>query len=295
MLRAVKGYNDLSEGLRKKLNEERTLVGKYARYKFYIARKNPDGQHKPGEEYIYPALYTLTPVTFSIVEDRVPKQIGLYDGYEVHNDEQEVRFRRVNLRDRDEGILTLDMSVPEHVEVFEYLELHPKNENGFFRDKNIPAMFCRTDELKEAKQRLRTKELRGQAMVVATRMNEQEVRNFAAAMNWNELEDHEILKDRMIEIADKDPEFFRKFVDDPANEYRATVRRAIDANIISWIPLESKFTWTSNGSVIAVLDRQGAAKFLEGMAEWLITSKNGPETYKKLKTLLSGKEVVHKE
>lgn len=295
MLRAIKGYNDLSESLRNKLNEERKLVGKVVKYKFYIARKNPDGQHKQGEEYLFPALYTLTPVTYTIMEDRLPKQIGLYDGYEVHNEEQEARFRRVTLKERDEGILTLDMTAPEHIEMFEYLELHPKNENGFFRDKNIPAMFCRTDELKEAKQRLRTKELRGQAIMVATRMTEQEVRNFAAAMNWNELEDYEILKDRVIELADKDAEFFRKFVDDPVNEYRATVRRAMDANIISWVPLESKFTWTSNGSVIAVLDRNSASKFLEGMAEWLVTAKNGAETYKKLRGLLAGKEVAHKE
>lgn len=291
MLPTINGWNEISTILRKKLEDERDQVGKIAKYKFYIAKKNPDGQHKPGEEYVYPSTYTLSPVTFQITEagDRKPKRIGLYDGSETHDDKEEFKFRRVTLRERDEGLLALDLSVPEHAEVFEYLELHPKNENGFFRDKNIPAMFCRIDELKEAKQRVRIKELRGQAIMVATRLGEQEVRNFAAAMNWNELEDYEILKDKMIEIADKDPEFFRKFVDDPSTEYKATVRRAIDASIITWAPVESKFTWTSNNSVIAVLDRNSAANYIDGMADWLMTSKNGPETYKKIKSFLTGK------
>lgn len=291
MLPNTKGYNDLPATMRKKLDEERTVVGKIAKYKFYVAKRNPDGQHKPGEEHIYPAIYTLTPVTFQITDGDSRKQckIGMYDGYELHNDVEDARFKRIIIKERDEGILTLDMSVPEHIEMFEYLELHPKNENGFFRDKNIPAMFCRVDELKEAKQRLRTKELRGQTIMVATRMSEQEVRNFAAAMNWNELEDFEILKDKMIEIADKDPEFFRKFVDDPGTEYKAVIRRAIDANIITWTPLESKFSWTSNGGTIAILDRNSADKNIEGMSDWLMTSKNGPETFKKIKTLITGK------
>jgi hypothetical protein len=286
MLSISKGYNEISVALQKKLDDERVAVGKLAKYKFYIARKNPDGEHKPGEEYLFPALYTLTPVTFSILEeDRKERSIGLYQGTEKHNDDEEIKFGRVTLLERNEGILNLDLSVPEHM----HLELHPKNENGFFRDKNIPAMFCRVDELKEAKQRLRSKELRGQAIMVATKMGEGEVRNFAAAMNWNELEDFEILKDRMIEIADKDPEFFRKFVDDPAIEYKAIIRRAIDANVINWIPVEAKFIWSSNGSTIAMIDRSSVDKYLDGFSDWLMTAKNGLEVYKKIRTLLTGK------
>lgn len=291
MLPIYKELNKFSPELRKKLNDEATAVGKVAKYKFYIARKNPDPQHQPGEEYLYPAIYTLTPVTYDIADgaERQQIRVGLYAGIHREKDYEEMQFKRVVVISRDEGLLTLDLTITEHQQIFEYLEMHPKNENGFFRDKNIPALFCRIDELKEARQRLKKKELRGQTIMVATRMNEQEVRNFAAAMNWNELEDYEILKDRMIELADKDPEFFRKFVDDPAIEYKAIARRAIDANIISWHPVESKFTWTSNGAVIAVLDRNMAENNIEGLSDWIMTSKNGPEVFKKIKALLTGK------
>lgn len=294
MLPIYKELNNFSPELRKKLNDELTAVGKIAKYKFYIARKNPDPEHKPDEAYLYPTSYTLTPVTYEITDGMGKPQVrvGLYDGIFKDKDLEEIKFKRVSINARDEGLLTLDLRAAEHRQIFEYLEMHPKNENGLFRDKNIPALFCRIDELKEAKTRLLKKEMRGQTIMVASRMGEQEVRNFAAAMNWNELEDYEILKDKMIELADKDPEFFRQFVDDPAMEYRAIGRRAIDANIISWSPVECKFTWTANNSVLAVLDRTTAEKYIDGLADWLITSKNGPEVFKKIKALLSGKTVA---
>jgi len=291
MLPVHKDLNNISSDLRKKLNEELKAVGKIVKYKFYIAKKNPDPEHKPNEEYLYPALYTLTPVVFYIPDgdDRRQVRIGLFDTIVKNKDQDEEKFNRVALHNRDEGILTLDLTQREHQEIFEYLELHPKNENGFFRDKNIPAMFCRIDELKEAKQRVRTREMRGQAMMVATRLDEETTRSFAAAMNWNDLDDYEILKDKITTLADQDPEFFRKVIDDPSLEFKATVKRAIDANIVSWHPAEGKLTWTSNNGTICVLDRNSAEKYIESLGEWLMTSKNGPETFKKIKTLLSGK------
>jgi len=177
MLPVYKEVNKFWPELRKKLNEERQAVGKIAKYKFYIARKNPDPQHKPDEEYLFPAIYTLTPVTYDVTDGTTGAQIrvGLYDGIHRDKDFEEMRFKRVMVFNRDEGILALDLTTPEHQQIFEYLEMHPKNENGMFRDKNIPALFCRIDELKEAKTRLRKNEMRGQTIMVATRMGEAEL------------------------------------------------------------------------------------------------------------------------
>lgn len=293
MLPVVGELNKFTPDLRKKLNDEVKTVGKVVKYKFYIARKNPDGEHKPNEEYLYPSIYTLTPVVFWISdgEDRRQVKVGLYDTSIRIKDIEEQKFNRVILNSRDEGILTLDLEQREHQAIFEYLELHPKNENGFFRDKNIPAMFCRVDELKEARKSLKIKEQRGQAMMVATRMTEQEIRNFAAAMNWNELQDFDILKDKTVELADKDPEFFRKFIEDPLLEYKSLSRRAMDANILSWIPVESKFIWSSSGSLLCILDRSGAEDPVKGLGEWLMTAKNGQEAFKKIKSLLTVSKV----
>jgi len=292
MLQAIDRFNQLSTMMRERLNESRKNAGQFVKYKFYIGNRNPDGEKRAAGELIYPMTYTVSPVTYQIIDpgDNKLKMIGMTDGKQQYDGEKEGwHFRRVQVIERERGIKTLDLTIPEHIEQFEYLELHPKLEGGVFRDKHTPAMFARVDELKEAKTKLKTRELRSTALMVSTKMNEEEVRAFAAAMNWNEMDDLDILRDKMTHIADTDPEFFRKFVEDPKQEYKATTKRAIDANIISYVPTENKFIWASNGSTIAMMERADGVSYLEQMADWFMAHKNGQDTYKKIKSLITGK------
>lgn len=291
MLQQIKQYNKLSPELRARLNKEREIVGNTVKYKFYIAKKNPDGQRLADGEYLYPATYTLSPVTYNVLDpgDSTYKLIGLATGIVTYGEIEEVTLGRVALPERFQGILSLDLKYMEHLAMFEFLQMHPKFEGGMFRDKNIPAMFARVDDLKEAKTKLKQRELRSTALQFATRMQEKEVREFAAAMNWNELEDLDMLRDKLTELADKDPVFFQKFIDDPLLESKAVIRRALDANIIAWIPVENKFVWVSNGSTIAMLERGEGEEYMDKMAHWFRAHKNGDDVYKKMKQLLSGK------
>lgn len=291
MLQQIKQYNNLSPELRARINKDREIVGDTVKYKFYIAKKNPDGQRLAAGEYLYPAVYTLSPVTYNILDpgDKIYKLIGMATGITKYGEAEEVTMARVSVTERQAGILTLDLKTMEHAAAFEYLQMHPKFEGGMFRDKNIPAMFARVDDLKEARTKLKQRELRSTALQFATRMQEKDVRDFAAAMNWNELEDLDMLRDKLTDLADKDPVFFQKFIDDPLLESKAVVRRALDANIIAWIPVENKFVWVSNGTTIAMLERGEGDEYMDKMAHWFRAHKNGDEVYKKMKQLLSGK------
>lgn len=292
MLRSIDNFNNVSPQLRKTLTDLRASVGRRVKYKFYIAQKNPDGTRIAAPEFIYPALFSLTPTTYKIMDpgDQLFKDIGMTTGkVRYDNDYEELHFRRVAIPERDGGMRTLDLEKQEDIEEFEYLEMHPRLEGGLFRDKERPAMFVRVDDLKEAKTKLKGRELRVTALAVSMKMGEQEVRDFAAAMNWNELQDLDILRDKLTALAESDPEFFRKFVDDPKMESKAVVRRAVDANVINWIPVENKFVWSTNGTTIAVLDRSESGEYIEQMADWFMSHKNGMETYKKIKSMLSGK------
>lgn len=257
------------------------------KYKFAIAKRNPDQELKTGGEYLYPLRWALTPVTFYITDphDRLRKRIGLVDKLKEFGAPAD-GFRRVKLDEQFKGILTLDMEQMLDQDVFMYLELHPKFEGGDFRDKNEMAVFKRIDDVKEAKTSLTARENRANAMFGASQMSATELKDFACAMGWDESQDLSIVRNTVMELAENDPQWFKDFINNKSIEYRAVIKRSMDNNIIAWQPVENKFVWSSNGQTIAILDRCEDGKVLERMSDWIITSKNGQEVYTKLKGLL---------
>lgn len=281
-------YNNLSPQLREELEKKLKESGRYIKYKFSIARKNPDEERKTGGEYLYPLRWSLTPVVFIITDpyDKIRKRIGIIKQLKEHGAPSD-GFHRIVLDEQFRGVLTLDLENHEDQDKFMYLEMHPKYEGGIFRDQNEVSVFKRIDDVKEAKKSLTAREERANAMFVATQMTARQIADFACAMGWDEHEDISILRDRVTENAEKDPSWFRSFIDDKSIEYRAVVKRAMDSKIIAFQPVESKMIWVSNGQTIAILERCEGNKVLDRMSDWVITSKNGQEVYNKLKAMLT--------
>lgn len=280
-------YNNLSSKLRNDLEKRAREAGRYVKYKFSIAKRNPDTEMKTGGEYLYPLRWALTPVTYSITDphDGIRKRIGMVNRLKEYGAPDD-GFKRVFIDEQFKGVLTLDLEDMGDQDIFMFLEMHPKLEGGLFRDKNEIAIFKRIDDVKEAKTSLTSMENRANAMFVASQMSTSEIMDFACAMGWDEHEDITILKNRIMELADNDPEWFKNFIDNKSIAYRAVIKRAMDNNIIAWQPVENKFVWANNNQTIAILDRCEDGKVLERMSDWIVTSKNGQEVYTKLKGLL---------
>lgn len=285
-----KHYNHLSDQLRKELQDKATKAGRFVRYKFDIARKNPDGEQRTGGEFLYPILYTLTPATYDIVDpyDKKQKKIALVLRLKEFGADYD-HFGRVTISGGDQGKMLLDLNKPEDRDVFGFLEMHPKMSGGMFQEKNGRGIVSLIDEIKVADDSLKRRNLRIDAMYVAANMQLREIKDFAAAMGWNEHDEPVVLRDRITGLAELDPEFFRSFIDNKSIEYRATIQRAQDNDIIQFLPVESKFVWSSNQQAIAVLDRVEGHNILERMTDWIMTSKNGQEVFTKMKSILSKK------
>lgn len=280
-------YNNLSEQLRKDIEDKAAEAGRYIKYRFAIARKNPDPERRPENDYLYPQRWSLSPVTFDIIDpyDKKRKRIGLVTRLKEYGNPDD-GFRRVYIEEAWKGIFILDMNDKDDRDTFAYLELHPKLEGGKLRDMNMPPIFSRIDEVKQAKKSLGARENRANAMFAASQMTNNEIQDFACAMGWDEHQEIEIIRDKVLEIADKDDNFFKNFINNKSIEYRAVIKRAIDNNIIAFQPVESKFIWVTNGQTIAVLERCEGNQVLERMSDWIQVSKNGHEVYNKLKALL---------
>lgn len=295
MLLAQGKYNHLSPQLRKELEDRAAKLGRFIKYKFAIAKKNPDGEKRTGGEYLYPLLYTLTPVTYQIRDpyDLQLKTIGLVAQLKELG-AQDDGFHRLVVKEGWQGVYTLDMNKPDDRDMFAWLEMHPKLEGGKFRDENIGAVVTMIDDLADAKRMNTQRNLRIDAMFVASNFTIMQMRDFAAAMNWNEHDDPEILKNNIVALAEQDPEFFRDFVDNKKIEYRAVLKRAMDNNIIAYVPVESKVIWSSNRQTIAVLERVETNNLLDRLCDWVLTSKNGMDIYNRIRAMLSEKAAAKK-
>ena len=285
MLEQVGKINALSPKLRDELNRLQSEAGNSVKYRVMIEKNNPDPEKYNGNT-IFPKSYLLRPVTYDIVDphDKQRKKIGLVS---LLDDKGEAAgFKRIHLTSRQRGEIELDLTNPDHLDTFAWIEFNPGYENSPF--KKGKTIIKRVDRVKESKQRLSKHNVKADAMYYAAGMSDTEVKDFACAMGdgWNEHEDIDVLKDRIGLLAEETPDFFTVLVNDKTGiGYRATTKRAMDKGVILWIPVESKFVWGDTKQVLAVLERADGDAIAR-MADWLATSKNGKEVYEKLRKLI---------
>lgn len=290
-LEQVAHYNALSAKLRDEVSEKLRNYGKRVRYKFSLGRPNPDPMKYNGD-IVFPNSYTLDPCVFDIIDEYEEKgkprskKIALIDG--VDDKGIPNKFKKVKVLSLQRGILDLDLTegTDDWYKAM-YLELHPKLDGGKFQDKNRIAIFSRIDEIKSANDAKRERSARLKALSAAQDMTNKQVVNFADAMLWDSTEDIIILRNKVEELADTNPEFFNDLVAGKSLEYKATIKQAKDRNIIEFDPAEYKFIWSGNRQTITVLSPSGSKNEVEKFAEFLQTGGDKTEViYKKIKELL---------
>jgi len=292
MLQQVAHYNDLSPKFREELEAKILSFGKSVRYQFKISNINPDPEKYNGQ-IIWPQMWTLDPITFRVVDpyENRPgvsksKLIGMVK--DVNEKGIPTSFNRVRVHRRHEGKLKFDLESPDDQAYVMYLELHPKLIEGQFLDKGTKQVVLRIDEKKEAienRERRDKKRLAGNA---ARAMKPQEIKDFAAAMQWDENLEIDVLRDKVEDLADQTPDLFNDAIANNGVEYKSNIKRALDRGIIAFNPAEHKFLWVANQQVITSLEAGLDGKNeIERFAEWCMTNgTKGDQAYKKIKDLV---------
>ena|ERR1700743_1772577 len=257
MLDQVAHYNDLSPALRRKLEEKIASFGKKVSYRFNISHENPDPDKYNGK-VIWPSAYTLDPIVFDIVdseEKRESKSRAKKIGIVSKTDEKGIpeAFERIRVFGKDEGILVLDLEKPEDIQKAAILELHPKLEGGLYQDANRVPIVFRIDEQKEAKAKRESRNAKSKALQLASEMSDVEIKDFAAAMNWDERTDIEVLRDMVENEAENNPKMFNDLAESDKLSFRTITKKALTAKVISYDPMGGRILWASNQQVITVL------------------------------------------
>lgn len=292
MLQKTNKYNDLSEGLRKWLNKRIESFGERVRYKFDISNPNPDPERKGS--ILYPNAWTLDPVTFKIIDNDENdssksklKDIGIVT--KTDDKGNPIEFKRIRIFAADMGLLDLDLKNADDIEIAMCIELHPKLAGGKFADSAKRQLITRVDELAAAKTKRTERTDRVKALNVAQSMSDADLIQFADAMAWDSTEVPDILRDKVEELAEKNPKLFNDLVSSKAIEYQAIVKQAMNKKLISFDPAEYQFIWVGNNQPIASLPPTSDKNEIEKMGEWLQSADKGNETFKKLKSLIGTK------
>lgn len=291
MLEQVAHFNDLSPKLRDKLGKRIESFGEEVKYRFDISHENPDPLKESGK-IIWPSIYTLDPIVFTIIdkdEDRKDKSKSKRVGIVKETDEKGIpkSFTRVRCRGQHEGILTLDLTKPEDIEQCAILELHPKVNGSLFEDKKMVPIISRVDEAKEAMESRQKRVQRKEALVAASGMDLEELKEFAAAMNWNPNEKADILRDKIEEHAEKYPEMFNDLVKSDKLKYQSVVKNALLKRVLAYDPVGGRWTYGANGELIVVLPPNGSQNEIEQMGDFLRTNgQKSDQIFSKIKSLL---------
>ena len=288
-LEPVAHYNNLSAKLREEIEAKIKGFGKSVRYKFEISKPNPDPAKYNGDT-VWPNRYTLDPAVWDVTDPyevagkSKSKKIGIVEA--VDENGKPNRFRKIRVMAPQKGVLILDLENQDDYYTAFALELHPKLIGGKFEDKNAYRVVTRIDENAEAETKRKERTARKKALDAAEEMSDQDIVNFADAMMWDSGEPANILRNKVEELAETDPEFFNDLIEKKEIQVRALVKQALDKRIITHDPVENKFMWASNMQLITALPVSLTANHVQQFAEWLVVGgTKAEEVHKKIKEL----------
>ena len=289
-LEPVAHYNNLSAKLREEIEAKLKGFGKSVRYKFDISKPNPDPAKYNGDT-VWPNRYTLDPAVWDVTDPyevagkSKSKKIGIVEA--VDENGKPNRFRKIRVMAPQKGIVILDLenSQEDYYTAFA-IELHPKLIGGKFEDKNAYRVVTRIDENAEAETKRKERTARKKALDAAESMEDADIVNFADAMMWDSGEPANILRNKVEELAETDPEFFNDLIEKKEIQVRALVKQSLDKRIITHDPVENKFMWASNMQLITALPVSLTANHVQQFAEWLVVGgSKAEEVHKKIKEL----------
>ena len=288
-LEPVAHYNNLSAKLREEIEAKLKGFGKSVRYKFEISKPNPDPAKYNGDT-VWPNRYTLDPAVWDVTDPyevagkSKSKKIGIVEA--VDENGKPNRFRKIRVMAPQKGVLILDLENQDDYYTAFALELHPKLIGGKFEDKNAYRVVTRIDENAEAETKRKERTSRKKALDAAESMEDTDIVNFADAMMWDSGEPANILRNKVEELAETDPEFFNDLIEKKEIQVRALVKQALDKRIITHDPVENKFMWASNMQLITALPVSLTANHVQQFAEWLVVGgAKAEEVHKKIKEL----------
>lgn len=286
--------NKISDKYQEELEEKRLAPGQVVQFKLLdgVLNPDPDERRKEGKEIIWKMVDFIRgkdtirdPHTGKLVDIGVVKELD--DKGRPICDQWTIMPRNSN------GFITIVGGNVSQERWYEYMLICNENESNPHRDKNKKAKFKLVDAERESKEKSHQYDVLTEMLVFVRDLSKSEKMEVAGAYGWDRNSSEEIITTRLKEIVVKDPEGFKKVVGNKIDlSIRSLINEALTEGVITYAPLENKYTFTKTGEVICTLTRSESVESKDQLLEWLKTHNSGKTVLKNIKLQLKSSELV---
>ena len=282
-MRSTKYYNNLDSSVIKKFGLDRLTDTVILR--LLDVRMDPDNPSQP----IIP-VYKKIPNRDVVIIDGVSYDIGAISS--VSGDK--ISFYEIGFWKDEGGFKRLNPRTARDRDILEFLLLSNFNGSNPYRDPNVRPLFEVFRPEEKAKQRVDQRLQRVQAITIAASMTEEELREFAASVGWNEAEDVYVLKDKALDWCDRDPKGFVEAQSSRERYIMATLRRAEARDIIAKNILENAWVWKASNQTICSLPRNSERDMYQSFVDWYMSNDVAVKIFHELESIIYGRNHVTK-
>lgn len=186
------------------------------------------------------------------------------------------------------GEITLRGGVANDEYMYYYMMLSNHRGDKEGRDDRKEAIYHLVNKEAEAKSKRKERSLKKDALDKAYNMSDEEVKDFVAATGGNDRAAIDVCRDYVESWADKDPSDFMKKANDMSAQLKATIKRALDEEVIKFDKEQMLFSWAA-GEPIATVSRSQGGDHIREFVEILVSEKKHEKVLPTIKKSLNKK------
>lgn len=171
----------------------------------------------------------------------------------------------------------------DHQEIHSYLSLCSYNGSNPNRDDSKEIVFELVDEVAKSQKETKKRNLKREALNSAADLSADDVRNYIAALGQDDTQKIEVLRNKLEEMADTDPEGFISLISNKQATMKATINRALSKGAIMFDTEQSRFTWP-NGEAILTVSRTTGGDNVDELISFCVSGAKGEKVYQTLQS-----------
>lgn len=273
-MKKTKLFNDISPEL---VSNTKLKPGQTAVYRVYGITPDPMNPGKwavPSSKNVPPTDQIWDPIKEEYIEIAAVRSVSPDGNHTFHD---------IYFFGNQGGHLILVGGRAADQEIHSYLTLCNYNGSNPNRDTSKEIYFELVDEAAKSDKERKQRNLKREALNAAADLSPEDVRNYVAALGQDDSGKIEVLRNRLEELADNDPQSFLDLINNKQAVMKATLNRALNKGVILFDTEQSRFTWP-NGEVILVVSRTTAGDNIEELLGFCVASAKGEKVYQTIQS-----------